>query len=264
MKTTKLVTLGLIGLSVAALAAPTAQAKEATSKAKVEFTTKWQVFTPNSTEAAPVEIEFPNAVNGTEVEGSTLPVKDGAANLTATDFDIIYVTDFDFGTHNYKGNKMDVFAAKPDFTAVESANQTAADNAPLGFSIGSLGNTPVWSLTAKMTPFYKGGVVADANKIAATTIKLHDVVANNVLEDAKKATPKDTELTLTGDGTTSTPIGSFTGGTGMAINNFAFGSVPTGDNEYEGVELNIPAGANIENAEYIATITWTIANTPFA
>lgn len=267
MKKNTLVALGLVSMISLGMAAGTVKAAEKTavsnSTGTVGFTTEFPVTPPPGPGTGP-EIIPPNPGNGDD------------------DLNIIYVTNFDFGTKNvFKGQDMNLYAYSNTYTTKEvkddEGNVTTPSEefeGPLGISIGNTKAYRDWSLQASATAF------ADAagNKLNGLEMKITPAEVNNVVGNSEVSftEPIIIKAGAVKQGTNEPIVTDIAKATGVATETMAVTNIPFGTFTPEkgedgkdikatyanGVSLFVPGTAEIENdTTYTSTITWTLSAT---
>lgn len=266
MKTTKLVALGLVGLTALALGGQIANAAaidkdpiSANSNGTVQFTTKDVGEVPNP--------EGPGTVDPEGKPG-------GGSNTTDPDLKLMFVPNFVFGTvgsYDAQGNQVDfkstvnydaiigdTYVAQNQIVDIYDADGTKTDDNVQMANFAQVYNSEKitdWKLTVTATEFASGAKTQPKMLMTLNNVTVADGVSQygtlaTVSGSASKAlTPGE-----------AVEIGSFSdAATEGAVNSFMFGPA-TGQNA--GVSLDVPRGLNIENNEtYTSNMTWTAVST---
>lgn len=233
----KLAGVVLISSSLLPFQAEAASKNEgSTTKATVGFNVKeleWPLISTNGTK----DIENPN------------PSSETSGNVK-----FVYVTDFDFGTHNYSGLSSTYYAKPQKFKVKQSDGKVTEETGPLGLSIGQLPDGPHWHIYVQREPF----VTEDKRELTRAKLFIndaHSIEAGINWEQGIYAQDNHFEV--------NTEAGYFAKSDNydkkQALMVFAFGNYKEGE-EYQGVSLEVPGGTKINDGDkYTSAIIWTIA-----
>lgn len=242
-------TLGVLTAGATATKAATDDEQAQTTEATVSFTVSYPVVATDE-----------GATGADNVKIVENPM--GSTGTINNDLDIMYVTNFDFGTINYRGFAQRKDASPQTFKVKENAEATTTNDlvAPLGLEIVNSGNTSKYKLSVVATPFRAGEAVARGLTIQLPSIRnINTGLGSNLIQPVS-ATP-ETPVNIPTDGETSVDIASYTNNTTnpeLGVNVLAFGEMESGTYK-NGVRLDIPTATSILTTNYVSNLTWTVA-----
>lgn len=241
-------TLGVLTAGATATKAADETGQAQTTKATVSFTVSYPVVATDN-----------DATGADDKETVQNPM--GSTGTINKDLDIMYVTNFDFGTINYRGFAQKKAAAPEEFDVTPKEGEAYKLTAPLGLEIVNSGNTSKYKLSVVATPFRAGEAVARGLTIQLPSIhNINTGLGSNLIQPVT-ATP-DAPVNIPTDGETSVDIATYTNNTTepeLGVNVLAFGEVTGTDTYTDGVKLDIPKATSILTANYISELTWTVA-----
>lgn len=259
MKTTKLVTLGLVGLTTLVLGSQVVGAA-AIQGDPISADTNGVVKFSTATDIKPVDPEG-------ETPEVVVPDKDpgGGSNTDDADLQILFVPNLVFGEYEgttFNGNvsydpivgntykaKQQVFT-KQDGTKVTSPNFA---------QIANSSNIDNWNFTVEASVFTSD----KGNAYDSMVINFNNIEAKNNTEltGGKLATVAGgASSIMLPPGTGAVNMGGFADGTTQSINSFIFKD--TAEGAMDGVTLTVPRGLSISNNEvFTSNLTWTVQST---
>lgn len=243
MKEGKLILFGIVSVGVFFLDAQSNQAQT------LNANTNGQITLNVDTDGGGI-VDPPTEGGGETIVPPVIPPVVGDKDLAL----ICYPT-FDFGTHDYTGAAAKYYA-QPLTGTVDGVSVVR----PQFVQVRNSSSVSQWNLKVTASQF-----IAQNGKntsIPGMLMTLNDVNKTNNTENGGSAIVANQTLPLT-PGQAQT-IGTYnnTGITGTSRNSFMFGMPGnvTAEN-YQGVQLDIPGSLELENAKYLANITWTLADT---
>lgn len=292
----KLVSFGLVSMTVLSLGAPFAHAANANveghSNADVKFTQNTDPLNPTT----------PEVVDPTDPTGPEKPVvpgtdpEEGQGGFGTQSFGINFVSNFKFGEIKIASTKMSQFAAptKLNFAKVdEDGNTVMEDEKPVlsGESQevanfiqvrDARGTNAGWNITVAGTEFKEytpavvdeetgevttpGAYVADGDTLPGAQILLNDPVVIGAGEKAPTGVP-ETAVDVLG-GTGSKMVLNAKANEGAGTWGVYWGATSAANPALaanKGVQLVVPVDANPQqNKTYRSDLTWTLNDTPEA
>lgn len=176
-------------------------------------------------------------------------------NPDVGDFGILYASDLDFGTQEYKGNKLTVNAKAIEDDESGDPSNVGRMYVPHIQTADLRGSDRTgWTLTAKLdAPFQD----KDKTELKGAELKLSGLAYSKPTDTTPSATTGDVVLS-----TTAADLATATKDTGAGVHALNFGKLDADKEFTDGVTLTVPNGTVLNEGAYNTTVTYELVAEP--